>query len=920
MAGSCAIQPQVGRLRGRMYFPAWSASGCLRNGHVCLMKTSNQIRSDFLEFFRARAHAIVPSAPLVPANDPTLLFTNSGMVQFKNAFLGSEQPVAPRVADVQRCLRAGGKHNDLDAVGYTARHHTFFEMLGNWSFGDYFKHDAIVWAWELLTEVWGLPRERLLATVYHTDDEAFGIWRDVIGLPEERIIRIGDNKGAPFASDNFWQMADTGPCGPCSEIFYDHGAHIPGGPPGSPDEDGDRFIEIWNLVFMQFDRQPDGTLVPLPAPCVDTGMGLERLAAILQGVHSNYEIDLFQHLIAKAAELTGAQDLENQSLRVIADHIRACSFLIADGVLPSNEGRGYVLRRIIRRALRHGWMLGTREHFFHRMVDILVREMGDAYPILVEQRQIVETALRQEEERFSETLEFGMKLLQSVLDDEGSAAHRQKRIPGKTAFTLYDTYGFPLDLTADVAREHGWDVDLAGFETEMAHQREQGRAASKFSGGNTLPADLVARLPATRFLGYDQVRGTDLQVLAIVRDGVPLNLLDAGETATVILDATPFYAESGGQVGDTGELLATGMRFVVTDTQKLSGSYHGHVGRVESGTLRVGDRLEAKIDAERRQAIVLNHSATHLLHAALRQILGTHVTQKGSLVAPDRLRFDFSHGQPISAAELAEIEALVNTRIRTNDSAEVRHMAMADALESGAMALFGEKYGDQVRVLRMGDFSTELCGGTHVHATGDIGLFKIVSEGGVAAGIRRIEAVTGQGALDYIAAHEQQLEDIAGLIGGNRGNVVEKLRHLFEHQKKIEKELESLKAKAAAGAATDLAASAVRIGDVQLVAARLEGLDAKGLRDGVDQLKQKLPDAVIVLASGQDGKASLVAGVQGKALQSIRAGEIVAFVASQIDGKGGGRADMAQGGGVDDARLPKALASVSGFVTQKLAS
>ncbi len=882
------------------------------------MKTSSQIRSDFLEFFRARSHAIVPSAPLVPANDPTLLFTNSGMVQFKNAFLGSEKPPAPRVADVQRCLRAGGKHNDLDSVGYTARHHTFFEMLGNWSFGDYFKHDAIVWAWELLTKVWKLPRERLLATVYHTDEDAFAIWRDVIGLPEDRIIRIGDNKGAPYASDNFWQMADTGPCGPCSEIFYDHGAHIAGGPPGSPDEDGDRFIEIWNLVFMQFDRQPDGSLVPLPAPCVDTGMGLERLAAILQNVHSNYEIDLFQHLIAKAAELTGTKDLENKSLRVIADHIRACAFLIADGVLPSNEGRGYVLRRIIRRALRHGWMLGTREAFFHRMLDVLVQEMGDAYPVLVEQRGVIEAALRHEEERFAETLEHGMKLLQSVLDDEGSLAHAQKQVPGKAAFTLYDTYGFPVDLTADVAREHGWSVDMAGFEVEMEQQREQARAASKFAGAGMLPADLVAKLAPTRFEGYSQTRIDDARVLAILRDGVPVDALGAGEEATIILDVTPFYAESGGQVGDTGSLSRQGSLFEVTDTRKLSGSFFGHIGTLVRGSLRKGDALHAQIDGERRQAIVLNHSATHLLHAVLREVLGAHVTQKGSLVAPDRLRFDFSHFQPIAPQQLAVIETMVNARIRGNAATEIRHMAMADALESGAMALFGEKYGDEVRVLRMGEFSTELCGGTHVHATGDIGLFKITSEGGVAAGIRRIEAVTGQGALDHVDAHERRLEALSELLGGGRGDVVDRLQQLFERQKRTERELEALKAKAASGAVSDLVGAAADVAGIRVVAARLDAMDAKALRESVDQLKQKLADAVILLASGTEGKAALVAGVQGRALQHVKAGEVVAFVANQIGGKGGGRPDLAQGGGEDDARLPAALARVSTFVADKL--
>ncbi|MCX7562826.1 alanine--tRNA ligase [Xanthomonadaceae bacterium XH05] len=882
------------------------------------MKTSAEIRQDFLDFFRSKDHRIVPSAPLVPANDPTLLFTNSGMVQFKNAFLGSEKPVAPRVADVQRCLRAGGKHNDLDSVGYTARHHTFFEMLGNWSFGDYFKRDAILWAWELLTQVWNIPAQRLLVTVYHTDDEAYALWRDMIGVPEDRIVRIGDNKGAPYASDNFWQMADTGPCGPCTEIFYDHGDHIAGGPPGSPDEDGDRFIEIWNLVFMQFDRQPDGSLVPLPAPCVDTGMGLERLAAILQGVHSNYEIDLFQALIRKAAELTGTADLGNNSLRVIADHIRACAFLIADRVLPSNEGRGYVLRRIIRRALRHGWMLGTREPFFHRMLDTLIEQMGEAYPVLAEQRDTIQNALKNEEERFAETLEHGMKLLDSVLRDEGSLAAKQRQVPGKTAFTLYDTYGFPVDLTADVARERGWSVDMDGFEAEMERQREQARAASKFAGSGMLPADLVATLAPTRFVGYEQSRLDASKVLAILREGSPVQALAAGEIGTVILDTTPFYAESGGQVGDTGELSAGDVLFIVSDTQKLSGSYHGHVGTLKAGTLKVGDSVKANIDAQRRQAIVLNHSATHLLHAVLREVLGTHVTQKGSLVAPDRLRFDFSHFQAIDSAQLAQIEAMVNARIRGNAEAEIRHMAMDEALEFGAMALFGEKYGDEVRVLRMGEFSTELCGGTHVQATGDIGLFKIISEGGVAAGIRRIEAVTGQGALDYIAEEERRLEQVADLLGGSRGDVVDKLRQLFERQKKAEKELESLKAKAAAGAASDLAANAQDIDGIKVVAARLDNLDAKSLRDSVDQLKQKLPDAVILLASGDGAKASLVAGVQGRALQKIKAGEVVAHVASQIGGKGGGRPDMAQGGGEDDARLPAVLAGMGGYLAEKL--
>src|SRR5690606_13866535 len=649
--------------------------------------TTARIRSDFLEFFKGKGHTIVPSAPLVPGNDPTLLFTNSGMVQFKDVFLGAEKRSYVRAADVQRCLRAGGKHNDLDQVGYTARHHTFFEMLGNWSFGDYFKKDAIPWAWELLTEVWKLPAERLLVTVYQTDDEAFDIWHRDIGLPPERIIRIGDNKGAPYASDNFWQMADTGPCGPSSEIFYDHGPHIAGGPPGSPDEDGDRFIEIWNLVFMQFDRQPDGSLLPLPAPCVDTGMGLERLAAILQHVHGNYEIDLFQALIRKAAELTGTKDLENKSLRVIADHIRACSFLIVDGVLPSNEGRGYVLRRIIRRALRHGWMLGVRKPFFHKLVATVDELMGAAYPELSRNRELVERALEAEEGRFAETLDSGMRIFDEV------AARSGDTIPGADAFRLYDTYGFPVDLTADIARERGLSVDMAGFDSAMEHQRETARAAGKFSSSAGLPADLVAKLEPTGFLGYDALNAGGLEVVALLRDGRPVNAIEAGDEAVVFLDRTPFYAESGGQVGDTGELDGQGVRFAVADTQKYAGQFHGHVGKLAAGKLKLGDHVVASVDGARRGATILNHSATHLLHAALRQVLGTHVTQKGSLVAPDRLRFDFSHFQPVTAAELAEVERRVNAEVRANHEAEVRHMDMQEALDFGAMALFGEKYG-----------------------------------------------------------------------------------------------------------------------------------------------------------------------------------------------------------------------------------
>ncbi|QDH69736.1 alanine--tRNA ligase [Marilutibacter alkalisoli] len=878
---------------------------------------TQQVRSDFIEFFRGKAHTIVPSAPLVPANDPTLLFTNSGMVQFKNVFLGSEKPGYVRAADVQRCLRAGGKHNDLDQVGYTARHHTFFEMLGNWSFGDYFKEDAIVWAWELLTGVWKIDPARLLVTVYHTDDEAYAIWRDKVGVPAERIIRIGDNKGAPYASDNFWQMADTGPCGPCTEIFYDHGPDIPGGPPGSPDEDGDRFIEIWNLVFMQFDRQPDGTLLPLPAPCVDTGMGLERVAAVLQGVHGNYDIDLFRNLIAAAGKLTGTADLDNKSLRVIADHIRACAFLIVDGVLPSNEGRGYVLRRIIRRALRHGWMLGQKGPFFHKMLVPLIDVMGEAYPELAGKRELIERALLAEEERFAETLDAGMRIFDEVATKAGGAASGGV-IPGADAFRLYDTYGFPVDLTADIARERGLSVDMVGFEAAMEQQRETARAAGKFGNTATMPAELAAQLPATQFLGYDRLTEGGLEVLALLRDGTPVDRLDAGDEGVVILDRTPFYAESGGQVGDAGELDEAGTRFMVADTLKFAGQFHGHVGRLEAGSLKRGDRILGAVDEARRAATVLNHSATHLLHAALRSVLGEHVTQKGSLVAPDRLRFDFSHFQPVSAAELAEIELRVNAEIRRNHAAEVRHMGMQEALDFGALALFGEKYGDEVRVLRMGDASTELCGGTHVARTGDIGLFKIVSEGGVSAGVRRIEALTGQGALDHVAQEEARLDEAARLLGGQPAEVADKLRNLIERQKKLERELEAAKAKAAAGATSDLAGSASEVRGIRVVAERLEGFDAKALREAVDRLKQQLGDAVIVLAGTAGGKAALVAGVSGNAAGRVKAGELIGHVAGQINGKGGGRPDMAQGGGEDGPSLVAALAGVPGWVEQRL--
>ncbi|WP_127170818.1 alanine--tRNA ligase [Xanthomonas euvesicatoria] len=874
--------------------------------------STSQIRSDFLAFFEGKGHTIVPSAPLVPGNDPTLLFTNSGMVQFKDVFLGAEKRSYVRAADVQRCLRAGGKHNDLDSVGYTARHHTFFEMLGNWSFGDYFKKDAIAWAWELLTQVWKLPADRLLVTVYHTDEEAFALWRDMIGIPESRIVRIGDNRGAPYASDNFWQMADTGPCGPCTEIFFDHGDHIAGGPPGSPDEDGDRFIEIWNLVFMQFDRQPDGTLVPLPAPCVDTGMGLERLAAILQHVHTNYEIDLFQALIGKASALTGITDLENKSLRVIADHIRACSFLIVDGVLPSNEGRGYVLRRIIRRALRHGWMLGVRQPFFSKMVPTLVELMGEAYPELVVAQDTVARALLAEEERFAETLDAGMKIFDEV------ASRSQDIIPGADAFRLYDTYGFPVDLTADIARERGMRVDMEGFEFAMERQRETARAAGKFGGGVALPADLVASMSPTVFLGYEAYDADALKVVALLKQGRPVERAEAGDEVIVFTDRTPFYAESGGQVGDSGQLSGPGVSINVTDTQKFAGQFHGHVGRISEGALALGDVLAGGIDTQRRGKTILNHSATHLLHAALREVLGTHVQQKGSLVAPDRLRFDFSHFQPITADELAVIERKVNAEVRANHGVEVHNMAMQEALDFGAMALFGEKYGENVRVLKMGGYSTELCGGTHVTRTGDIGLFKITSEGGVSSGVRRIEAVTGQGALDYVADEERRLLEAANLLGGNTSEVVDKVRALTERQKRLERELESLKAKLASGATADLGASAIDVVGVKVVAVRLEGFDAKALRDAMDRLKQQLGDSVIVLAGASGGKVALVAGVNGSPTGKVKAGELLGHIASQIGGKGGGRLDLAQGGGEDGPALATALDGVPLWVKQHL--
>jgi alanyl-tRNA synthetase len=881
-------------------------------------KTTAEIRSDFLEFFRSKGHTVVPSSPLVPGNDPTLLFTNAGMVQFKDVFLGAEKRSYTRAASSQRCVRAGGKHNDLDQVGYTARHHTFFEMLGNFSFGDYFKRDAIAYAWELLTGVWGLPKEKLLVTIYHTDDEAFDIWHKEIGLPADRIIRIGDNKGAPYASDNFWQMADTGPCGPCTEIFYDHGEHIAGGPPGSPDEDGDRYIEIWNNVFMQFDRQPDGSLLPLPAPCVDTGMGLERIAAVLQHVHSNYEIDLFQHLIKVAAAITNTSDLEHKSLRVIADHTRACSFLIVDGVLPSNLGRGYVLRRIIRRAVRHFWKLGAlnAEGNFWRMLQPLIDVMGEAYPEIAEKRVLIERALKAEEAAFSQTLDAGMARLEGYLAQNGGT------VTGEQLFLLHDTYGCPPDLIADILREKGLS-DLtpevvAEYNRRMEEQKRKSKEGGGFTEKTVLPAELIAQLTPTDFLGYDRLAADGLEIVALLKQGKPVDSIVAGDDAIVILDRTPFYAESGGQVGDIGLLGNESAQFRVSDTQKLAGQFFAHVGMLDGGSLARGDRLVGEVDAATRGATILNHSATHLLHAALRSVLGTHVTQKGSLVAPDRLRFDFAHFQAVTADELAEIERRVNAEIRANSPAEVHQMGMQEALDFGAMALFGEKYGERVRVLRMGETSTELCGGTHVGRTGDIGLFKIVSEGGIQAGVRRIEAVTGQGALDHIAAEERRLAEAAALLGGNPADVADKLRGLLDRQKKLERELEGLKAKAAGAAAVDLAASAADVGGIRVLAARVEGLDAKALRDTVDRLKAELRDAVVLLAGAADGKVALIAGVSGAALGPIKAGELMAHVAGQIGGKGGGRTDMAQGGGEDGPRLRIALDGIQDWVKDRM--
>jgi alanyl-tRNA synthetase len=872
--------------------------------------SSADLRALFLKFFRERGHQIVPSSSLVPGNDPTLLFTNAGMVQFKDVFLGKDKRNYNRAASSQRCVRAGGKHNDLENVGYTARHHTFFEMLGNFSFGDYFKRDGIRFGWEFVTgkEWLGIDPQRLMVTVYHTDEEAYGVWHKEVGLPADRIVRIGDKPGG--GSDNFWQMGETGPCGPCSEIFYDHGADVPGGPPGSPDADGDRWIEIWNLVFMQFDRSAEGVLTPLPKPSVDTGMGLERTAAVMQGVHSNYEIDLFVNLIKAAADATNTRDLESKSLRVIADHIRASSFLIIDGVFPSNEGRGYVLRRIVRRALRHGYMLGQDKPFFYNLVAALEKEMGEAYPELKTQRAQVERVLKQEEERFAETLSQGMALLETAIGQLKDS----KVIPGETVFRLYDTFGFPVDLTADIARERGLSIDHAGYEAAMEAQRKQSQAASKFG------VDLRAGVTVdgkTKFSGYDKLADTGT-VVALLNNKDRVDVLRAGEAGQVVLDHTPFYAESGGQVGDTGVLAAGSARFEVSDTQKL-GSAFAHIGRVVSGEFKQGVRVEARVDEERRRATMLNHSATHLLHAALRKVLGTHVTQKGSLVAPDRLRFDFSHFQPMTHSELQEVERLVNAQIRANAAGEIRLMGYDAAVASGAMALFGEKYDEEVRVLNFGDFSVELCGGTHVQRTGDIGLFKIVSEGGIQAGVRRIEAVTGQGALDWVAKSDQVLRELAAIVKANRDDVEDKVRQLAERSRKLEKEVAGLKSKLASGQGGDLSSSAVDVAGVKVVATRVDGADAPALRDAVDRLKSKLRSAAIVLASVQEpDKVVLIAGVTQDQVAKLKAGDLVNVVAQKVGGRGGGRPDMAQAGGNDPARLDEALAAVAPWVESQL--
>jgi alanyl-tRNA synthetase len=866
------------------------------------MMTSAEIRASFLEFFRKNGHTVVPSSSLVPGNDPTLLFTNAGMVQFKDVFLGKESREYSRAATSQRCVRAGGKHNDLENVGYTARHHTFFEMLGNFSFGDYFKREAIHFAWNFVTGTLGIPKERLWVTVFREDDEAERIWTEEIGIDPTRCTRMGEKS-------NFWQMGDTGPCGPCSEIFYDHGPEVPGGPPGSPDEDGDRYVEIWNLVFMQYERSADAVLTPLPKPSVDTGMGLERVAAVMQGVHSNYEIDLFKALIQAAAVVTETSDLDSSSLRVIADHIRASTFLIIDGVVPSNEGRGYVLRRIIRRAIRHGHKLGQTKPFFHLLVPTLVREMGGYFTELVSGEAHAMQVLAQEEERFAETLTRGMALL-----DAETAKLKSSVIPGETVFKLYDTYGFPADLTADVARERGLTIDQAGFEAAMEAQRQRGQAASKFGADLQGGVKLEGK---TQFSGYEQLAGEGT-ITALIADGKVVAALHAGQTAQVILDHSPFYAESGGQMGDAGLLLASNARFLVKDTQKR-GLAHAHVGVLESGELHVGDRLVAEVDAARRRALALNHSATHLLHAALRKVLGKHVQQKGSLVAPDRLRFDFSHGQAVTPEEQRRIERLVNEAIRANAPAETKLMAFDDAVAAGAMALFGEKYESEVRVLSIGDFSVELCGGTHVTRAGDIGLFKILHESGVAAGIRRIEALTGEAAYDWVVDTEQRLQDIELLVRGGREDVDAKVRDLIERTRRLEKDLQQAKARLASGQGGDLSAQAMDVSGIKVLAARIADADAKSLRSAVDELKVKLGSSVVVLATVQDGKVVLVAGVSADLLTRLKAGDIVGAVAAQVGGRGGGRADFAQAGGTQPENLEPALAGVAAFVAARLA-
>ncbi|MCA7997422.1 alanine--tRNA ligase [Burkholderia metallica] len=870
-----------------------------------------EIREKFLKFFESKGHTIVRSSSLVPGNDPTLMFTNSGMVQFKDVFLGTDPRPYSRATTAQRSVRAGGKHNDLENVGYTARHHTFFEMLGNFSFGDYFKHDAIKFAWELLTTVYQLPKEKLWVTVYQEDDEAYDIWAKEVGVPTERIIRIGDNKGARYASDNFWTMGDTGPCGPCTEIFYDHGPDVWGGPPGSPEEDGDRYIEIWNLVFMQFNRDAQGNMTRLPKQSVDTGMGLERLAAVLQHVHSNYEIDLFQNLIKAAARVTEITDLTNNSLKVIADHIRACSFLIVDGVIPGNEGRGYVLRRIVRRAIRHGYKLGRKGSFFHKLVADLVAEMGVAYPELKEAEQRVTDVLRQEEERFFETIEHGMSILEAALADV--EAKGGKVLDGELAFKLHDTYGFPLDLTADVCRERGMTVDEPAFDDAMARQREQARAAGKFKAAQGLEYTGAK----TTFHGYEEIAFDDAKVVALYVDGSSVNEVKTGQDAVVVLDHTPFYAESGGQVGDQGVLANAATRFAVADTLKVQADVIGHHGTLEQGTLKVGDVLRAEIDAHRRARTQRNHSATHLMHKALREVLGAHVQQKGSLVDAEKTRFDFAHNAPMTDDEIRRVEQIVNNEILANAPGIVRVMPYDEAVKGGAMALFGEKYGDEVRVLDLG-FSRELCGGTHVHRTGDIGFFKIVVEGGVAAGIRRVEAITGDNAVRYVQELDARVNEAAAALKAQPSELTQRIAQVQDQVKSLEKELGALKSKLASSQGDELAQQAVEIGGVFVLAATLDGADAKTLRETVDKLKDKLKNAAIVLAAVEAGKISLIAGVTPDASKKVKAGELVNFVAQQVGGKGGGRPDMAQAGGTEPANLPAALAGVKGWVEARL--